>query len=58
MTAEPRKQRRRVVIAMGFLATAAIALGISRVATPADAAKARHSGLWTLGGSRAGREDE
>jgi hypothetical protein len=45
MTANRR--RNRIVIAVALFGVAAVALAISRVATPADAAKARQARLWT-----------
>jgi hypothetical protein len=45
MTANHR--RNRIVIAAALFAVAALVLGISRVASPADAAKARHARLST-----------
>jgi hypothetical protein len=38
--------RTRIVIASGLFVVAALALGISRVASPADAAKANQDRLW------------
>jgi hypothetical protein len=40
-------QRARIVIVLGLLVIAAISFGISRLAAPADAAKARQARLWT-----------
>jgi hypothetical protein len=45
MTAKYR--RTRIVIASGLFVVAALALGVSRVASPADAAKAKQDRLWT-----------
>jgi hypothetical protein len=44
MTAKHR--RNRIVIASGFFLVAALALGVSRIASPADAAKAKQDQLW------------
>jgi hypothetical protein len=42
-----KHRRNRIVIASGFFVVAALALGVSRVASPADAAKAKQIRLWT-----------
>jgi hypothetical protein len=44
MTAKHRLNR--IVIASGLFVVAALALGVSRVASPADAAKAKQERLW------------
>jgi hypothetical protein len=44
MTAKHR--RNRIVVVGGFFLVAALALGISRVASPADAAKTKQDRLW------------